>query len=46
MGSDWEYGDGQAGPCMGWCMGRCMGGGGMVGVVGVGKMHVYHKHKT
>ena len=20
VGSDWEYGDGQAGPCMGWCM--------------------------
>ena len=26
MGLDWEFGDGQARPCMGLCMGRCMGG--------------------
>ena len=35
VGLKWEYGDGQAAPCMGRCMGQCMewcmGGGGDVG---------------
>ena len=31
VGSDWEYGDGQAGPCMGWCMVGCMGGAWLYG---------------
>ena len=26
MALKWDFGDGQAGPCMGLCMGRCMGG--------------------
>ena len=26
-GSDWDFSDGQAGPCMGRCMGGCMAGG-------------------
>ena len=38
MGSDWEYGDGQARPCMGWCMGGAwhgswVFGGGDVGMI-------------